>query len=76
MFLDYGAKGGTTATSVKRAELQLMARECGAKRARTATGIEGRKPAMGAIGGQLQLEKKYVVKNNNLVEHKQSFSYL
>ena len=74
LFLDYGAKGGTTATS---AELQLMASECGAKRARTATGIEGRKPAMGAIGGQLQLKKKkYVVKNNNLVEHKQSFSYL
>ena len=77
LFLDYGAKGGTTATSVKRAELQLMASECGAKRARTATGIEGGKPGIGAIGGQLQLEKKCVVKNNdNLVEHKQSFSYL
>ena len=32
---------------------------------------------MGAIGGQLQLEKKCVVKNNDiLVEQKQSFSYL
>ena len=51
-------RAGTTATSVKRAELQLMASECGAKRARTATGIEGGKPAMGAIGGQLQLKKK------------------
>ena len=70
-------RAGTTATSVKRAELQLMASECGAKRARTATGIEGGKPGIGAIGGQLQLEKKCVVKNNdNLVEHKQSFSYL
>lgn len=76
MFLDYGAKGGTTATSVKSAELQLMVSTCGAKRARATTGIKGGKPAMGAIGGQLQLEKKYVVKNNNLVEHKQSFSYL
>ena len=56
--MDYGAKSGTTATSVKRVELQLMVSACGAKRARTATGIEGRKPAMGAIGGQLQLEKK------------------
>ena len=75
--VDYGAKGGTTATSVKRAELQLMVSACGAKRARAATGIKGGKPAMGAIGGQLQLEKKCVVKNNdNLVEHKQSFSYL
>ena len=51
-------RAGTTATSVKRAELQLMASECGANRARTATGIEGRKPAMGAIGGQLQLKKE------------------
>ena len=50
-------RAGTTATSVKRAELQLMASECGAKRARTATGIEGGKPGIGAIGGQLQLEK-------------------
>ena len=49
---------GTTATSVKRAELQLMVSACGAKRARTAAGIEGGKPGMGAIGGQLQLEKK------------------
>ena len=57
--MDYGAKGGKkTATNVKRAELQLMVSACGAKRARTATGIEGRKPAMGAIRGQLQLEKK------------------
>lgn len=55
--VDYGAKGGTTATSVKRAELQLMVSACGAKRARAATGIKGGKPAMGAIGGQLQLEK-------------------
>lgn len=70
-------RAGTTATSVKRAELQLMVSACGTKRARTATGIEGGKPAMGAIGGQLQLEKQCVVKNNdNLVEHKQSFSYL
>ena len=69
-------RAGKTATNVKCAELQLMVSACGEKRARTATGIEGRKPAMGAIGGQLQLEKKYVVKNNNLVEHKQSFSYL
>ena len=67
----------TTATSVKRDELQLTVSACGAKRARTATGIESGKPGMGAIGGQLQLEKKCVVKNNdNLVEHKQSFSYL
>ena len=57
MFLDYGTKGGTTATSVKRAELQLMVSACSAKRARTAAGIEGGKPGMGAIGGQLQLEK-------------------
>jgi len=77
LLLDYGAKGGTTATSVKRAELQLMVSACGAKRARTATGIEGGKPTMGAIGGQLHLEKKCVVKNyDNLVEHKQSFSCL
>ena len=55
--MDYGAKGGTTATSVKRAELQLMVNACGAKRARAATGIKGGKPAMGAIGGKLQLEK-------------------
>ena len=51
-------RAGKTATNVKRAELQLVVSACGAKRARTATGIEGRKPAMGAIGGQLQLEKK------------------
>ena len=69
LFLDYGAKDGTTETSVKRAELQLMVSASGAKRARTATGIEGGKPEMGAIGGQLQLEKKCVVKNyDNLVE--------
>ena len=50
-------RAGTTATSVKRAELQLMVSACSAKRAKTATGIEGGKPEMGAIGGQLQLEK-------------------
>ena len=70
-------RAGTTATSVKRAELQLLVSACEAKCARTAIGIEGGKPGMGAIGGQLPLEKKCVVKNNdNLVEHKQSFSYL
>ena len=45
---------------------------------KTTTGIKGRKPAVGAIGAQLQLENKCVLKNyDNLgsevtLEHKQN----
>lgn len=69
---------GTTTTSVKRAELQLMVSACGAKRARTLQLVSRVGNQEWVLSGvNCSWKKKCFVKNyDNFVEQKQSFSYL